>query len=308
VRGPQFSVILPTYNGEATLVRAVESVRSQTDHDWELVAVDDGSTDSSFDLLEEAASNDERIRVFRTSNSGGPARPRNKAIAEARGRALCLLDQDDYWLPEKLELERPLLDQPEVGIVFSDAWIERAGSGRRLYSDVWGRSKRGHVTADLIASNFIPALTAVVPVEVARAIGPLDERLVGVDDYHWWLRITMAGYRVADVTSPLAVYCVSASNLSHDHDVYLSALDKCLRDLARSHPLWRKELLDRREELRRHGFDYFANRLARNGIDGLGAAQVAKKMATLIRTWPEAKRAIASALPPARRPTRREPD
>jgi teichuronic acid biosynthesis glycosyltransferase TuaG len=301
---PQFSVILPTYNGESTLGRAVQSVRSQTDPDWELVAVDDGSTDGSLDILQDAARSDDRVRVFRMANSGGPARPRNRAVAEATGRAICLLDQDDYWLPDKLERQRPLIGRPDVGIVYGDAWIEEVGHERRLYSEVWGKPHNGQVVGELINSNFVPALTAVVPTEVARVIGPLDERFLGVDDYHWWLRIAMSGYRVVSVAAPVSVYCVSDSNLSHDHDLYLGALDQCLKDLGRLHPLWRRSISERREELRRHSFDYFANRLARNGLDGFDAARTAAKVATLTRTWPEAKRAIASAIPPQLRPRR----
>jgi teichuronic acid biosynthesis glycosyltransferase TuaG len=301
-------VILPTYNGQAGLSRALDSVRSQTYPDWELIAVDDGSTDTSFEILREAAGADERIRAFRIENSGGPARPRNKAIAKATGRALCLLDQDDYWLPEKLDLQRPLIEEPDVGIVFGDAWIEQSGLERSLYSDVWGKPHYGRATGALIDSNFIPALTAVVPADVARAIGPLDERLVGVDDYHWWLRIAMAGYRIIGVSAPVSVYCVSDANLSHDHDLYVSALDKCLRDLATLHPLWRKAIASRREDLRRHRFDYYANRLARNGLDGVDALRAAKMVAISTRTWPEAKRAIASAIPPRMRPSRGKPD
>jgi teichuronic acid biosynthesis glycosyltransferase TuaG len=302
--GPRFSVILPIYNGEGSVGRAVDSVRAQSDPDWELVAVDDGSTDSSFEILSDAAARDDRIRVYRISNSGGPARPRNKAIAEARGRSLCLLDQDDYWLPEKLALQRPLLELPGVGIVYGDAWVEKPGTERHLYSELCGQGQSGRVAAELISSNFIPALTAVVPAEVARAVGPLDERLVGVDEYHWWLRISMAGYRVVGLATPVSVYCVTETNLSHDHDLYLSSLDKCLRDLARLHPHWRQAISERREEERRHAFDYFANRLAQDGIAGRRGVRTAIRVAALTRSLPEAKRTVASALPPALRPSR----
>jgi teichuronic acid biosynthesis glycosyltransferase TuaG len=303
VSGPQFSVILPVYNGEAQVSRAVDSVRYQTDSDWEVVAVDDGSTDGSYEILRESAAEDERIRIYRTRNSGGPAHPRNRAIAEARGQNLCFLDQDDYWLPQKLEAQRPLLERPEVGLVYGDAWVDEPGTERRLYSDLWGRALTGQVTAELISSNFVPALTAVVPAPVARAIGPLDERLVGVDDYHWWLRVAMAGYRFEFVADPVAVYCVSTSNLSRDHDLQLDSLELCLRDLSRVHPLWRGALSERRESVRLHAFDYFANRLATNGVLQRRGLHTAVRVARLARGWHEMKRAVASALPPTFSPS-----
>jgi teichuronic acid biosynthesis glycosyltransferase TuaG len=299
---PYFSVILPVYNGAECLDRAIESVKAQTETSWELIAVDDGSTDSSWDTLNELAANDKRVRLYRTQNSGGPGRPRNKAINESRGRAICFLDQDDYWLPEKLKLQRPLVELPGVGIVHGDAWFEEAGIPRRRYSEVWGPIYSGAVTKELIESNFIPAVTAVVPASVARSVGPLDERLIGVDEYHWWLRIAMAGYHVVAVADPVAVHTMSNTNLSWDHDRRLDSLDRCLRDLANSHVLWRDQLLERREKVRVHAFDYFANRLAVRGIVDSGGVATALRVAKLTRTWPETKRFLASAIPPALRP------
>jgi len=81
-----------------------------------------------------------------------------------------------------------------------------------------------------------------------------------------------------------------------------------LRDLARLHPHWRPAISERREEVRLHAFDYFANRLAKNGIAGRDGTRTALRVVALTRKWPEAKRAVASALPPAVRPSRRRTD
>jgi glycosyltransferase involved in cell wall biosynthesis len=302
VTGPNFSVILPVYNGALSVGRAIDSVRAQTETDWEIVAVDDGSKDSSWDILRDASGQDDRIRVFRMTNSGSPARPRNKAISESRGTAICFLDQDDYWLPEKLALQRPMLERPGVGIVHGDAWVEGAENVRRLYSQLWGPAYSGQVAGELIKSNFIPTVTAVVPASVALAVGPLDERLVGVDEYHWWLRIALAGYRVEGVAEPLAVYTMADDTLSTDHDRRIRSLDACFRDLAARHRDWRRPLRARREEERLHAFDYIANRLARHGLTQPGGVSDALRVARLTRSWPEAKRLFASALPPGMRP------
>lgn len=294
---PTFSVILPVFNGTDTLERAIQSVRAQTDSDWELLAVDDGSADGSVDLLAAAARTDERIRVFSIPNSGGPARPRNRAMAEARGRAYCFLDQDDWWLPEKLAAQRPLLERPGAGVVYADAWVHDEGS-QRLYSELWGMPREGYATRALIEGNFIPALTAVVPAAVARAVGPLDERLIGVDDYHWWLRIAMAGHRVEPVRRPLAVYNVTGRNLSCDHDLYIRSLDGCLRDLRQRYPQWREPLDARREQHRLHAFDYYSNRLALAGATHWAAGRAAWSAAIRARSLPEVKRVAVSAVPP----------
>jgi glycosyltransferase involved in cell wall biosynthesis len=307
VTAPQFSVILPVYNGSTVVARAIESVRSQTETDWEIVAVDDGSTDSSWEILSEFPSQDQRIRVYRIPNSGGPARPRNTAIRRARGQVICFLDQDDYWLPEKLALQRPLLERPNVGIVSGDAWIEESGYPRRLYSQTWGPSFTGLVAGELIKSNFIAALTAAVPAKVARLVGPLDERMTGVDEYHWWLRISMAGFRVETVDAAVAVTTVTDQNLSHDHDTRLRALELCIGDLEQSYPRWRKELAQRSEELRLHALDYFANRLSTEGAVSVEGIRTSIRVAHLTRSWPETKRLVASAIPPRFRPDRDRP-
>lgn len=302
VRGPAFSVILPVYNGAGVLGRAIQSVMAQTFEDWEIVIVDDGSTDGSWDVVSGAVRQDARVRAFRTPNSGGPARPRNTAITESRGAHVAFLDQDDFWLPEKLEKQLPLLHETQAGVVYGDAWIESEHEPRKVYSEVWGAGSTGGVTEALVRSNFVPALTAVVPSGVARAVGPLDEHLVGVDDYHWWLRIAMAGYRFYRVAEPVAVYTVSDTNLSRDHDVYLRSLDECLRNLAKTHPEWRGAISERRESVRLHAYDYFANRLAAGGLAQEHGIRTAVRTAFLTRNWSEAKRLITAAIPPRFRP------
>jgi teichuronic acid biosynthesis glycosyltransferase TuaG len=302
---PYFSVLLPVYNGAATVARAIESVRAQEVEDWEILAVDDGSTDTSGELLRDLAREEPRIRVLATSNSGGPARPRNLAMRHASGRVFCLLDQDDYWLPNRLALQRPLLGRPEVGVVYGDAWIEEGWGMRRLYSEVWGAGLTGRVAGQLIASNFIPALTAAVPAAVAGSVGPLDERLVGVDDYHWWLRIVLAGFEVDRVAEPIAVYTVGASNLSHDQGLHLRSLDMCLADVASRHPQWRTELAVRRAALRTHAFDFHANRLASaTPLTSTWSSEIVRS-ARWARSLPEAKRIVAAALPASLRPMKR---
>jgi glycosyltransferase involved in cell wall biosynthesis len=99
---PLFSVILPAYNGERYLREAVESVRAQTCADWELLALDDGSKDSSPAVLEALAANDPRIRVERRQN-GGVAAARNRGLSMARGKYVTFLDQDDLLHPRALE-------------------------------------------------------------------------------------------------------------------------------------------------------------------------------------------------------------
>src|SRR5689334_21002915 len=122
---PRLSVIIATYNREPLLNTAIDSVLSQTYHDYELIIADDGSGDNSADLVTSYAKNGatggERIRYFYQDNQGKSV-ALNRAIEQARGEWVAFLDSDDYWLPEKLERQFRALDQFQgrCGACFTD--------------------------------------------------------------------------------------------------------------------------------------------------------------------------------------------
>lgn len=100
---PLVSVITPVFNAAKFLPETIRSVREQTLFDWEHILADDGSTDSSVEVIRQAEAADPRVRLIDAGNRGGPAKARNEALAAARGRFVAFLDADDLWLPTKLE-------------------------------------------------------------------------------------------------------------------------------------------------------------------------------------------------------------
>jgi len=100
---PQCSVIMPIYNSEQFLEKTLESVLKQTFADFELIAIDDCSSDSSYEILQRMAKEDKRIKIYRNKENSGVANTRNRGIEAAQGKYIALLDSDDLWLPEKLE-------------------------------------------------------------------------------------------------------------------------------------------------------------------------------------------------------------
>jgi GT2 family glycosyltransferase len=116
---PTVSVIIPVYNAAATLRATVASVRAQTLRDWELILVDDGSTDLSFSVATALTRKDPRIRRIAQANAG-PSAARNAGARIARGRYLAFLDADDHWAPKRLEGLAGFLDaKPDAGVAFS---------------------------------------------------------------------------------------------------------------------------------------------------------------------------------------------
>ncbi|MFH1657314.1 MAG: glycosyltransferase family 2 protein [bacterium] len=100
---PKVSVIIPTYNREKLLPRAIQSVLSQTYSNWELIVVDDGSTDNTKEIMEEFQRKDKRIKYIWQENFGGVSKPINTGLKASQGDYIALLEDDDEWLPEKLE-------------------------------------------------------------------------------------------------------------------------------------------------------------------------------------------------------------
>jgi glycosyltransferase involved in cell wall biosynthesis len=173
---PTFSVIIPTFQRPELLVEAVASVVGQTRADWECLVVDDGGG-LAFE------SPDPRVRLVSRPESGGPAAARNTGVAQARGRWLAFLDDDDRYTPRRLELAAAGLARAPVAVCWT-RWFDGTpdwspGPGR-------GRWLMGRVDDEILDSTT-PHLgsTAVA----ADAMVSFDERFRAVEDVEWWLRL-----------------------------------------------------------------------------------------------------------------------
>lgn len=123
------SIITPCYNAARFISQTIESVQKQTYKNWEMIIVDDCSTDNSEQIVKHYSENDKRIRFVKLdSNSGSPAAPRNRAIQEARGSILAFLDADDLWKPDKLEVQLNILLNNNYDIVYSNGEMVDEGN------------------------------------------------------------------------------------------------------------------------------------------------------------------------------------
>jgi glycosyltransferase involved in cell wall biosynthesis len=202
------SVIMPVYNAEAWLPRAIDSVLAQSHDHLELITVDDGSSDRSPGMLDAYAAIDERVRVMRQPSNGGVAAARNAGIAAARGDYVSFLDADDWWHPAKLE--RQLASMRESGALISYASYWRVAEDGRVLSKVIPPPQVNW--QDMLASNFIGNLTGMY----ARRLGDVRFQRIGHEDYVFWLeQVRRAGKAVrVESPEPLAWYLVRERSLS----------------------------------------------------------------------------------------------
>lgn len=208
---PRFSVIVASCNTADFIAAAIESVQAQTVSDWELIVVDDASTDTTPAILQRYADTDARIRpVFLDTNSGA-ARARNKAIERARGRYIAFLDSDDLWYPTKLERQAALFETTAAVLVYSGYQrIDQHGDPLGAAVSVPDRiDYRG-----LLNRTVIATVTAVYDThQVGRVLMPL---LAKRQDYGLWLALLRRGGVARGVDEPLAALRKRPGSLSSD--------------------------------------------------------------------------------------------
>ena len=214
---PRVSVLVPAYNGTAFVGEAIASLGSQTYRDFEAIVVDDGSTDETAALVERLVTADPRIRLIRQANAGTQA-ARNAALALARGEWVALLDQDDVWLPRKLEAQLALADgDRRANLLFTNY---RDWNGTRPLATRYTRQRKfpeGDVAVPLARSCLFQASTVMVPRTLAVELGGFDPELRNAGDWDLWLRLAGRGIHARGTFEPLVLYRVWGGNESRDH-------------------------------------------------------------------------------------------
>ena len=180
------SVVIPVFNRAHTLRRAIDSVRMQDVAAWELIVVDDGSTDPSVSLVQSYG--DPRIRLLRHETNRGAAAARNTGVQAARGRYIAFLDSDDEWLPGKLRTQLDALEgRPEAPQALCTGFLlHREKTGRR--SKRWPQADGTWFETMLDGCYVSPGSTLMVRRDCFTAVGPLDETLPRLEDWDWLLR------------------------------------------------------------------------------------------------------------------------
>ncbi len=288
------SVIMPAYNVAPYVGAAVESACAQTFGDLEVLVVDDGSTDATAEIVAAISRRDPRVRLLRKSN-GGISTARNLALNAATGRYLALLDSDDTWDPEYLEAQVALLDgRPEVAVVTGNARF----LGSRLDGQParpWPDPRPEPDLSSILADEESIFIMSIFRCEVFERIGGFDESMRTNEDYDYWLRAAIAGFRFARNDRPLGHYRRRDDSLSATEERMVRGILRVYRKTAPS-------LADRPHERRilERQIDKFEVQLLRLEIGAAIAAsdlaRAAERLDVLHTRRPNLSIALARAM------------
>ncbi|WP_310556211.1 glycosyltransferase family A protein [Flavobacterium sp.] len=234
------SIIIPTYKRTDYLKLTLQSVLNQTFQSFEIIVVDDGSpTDENEKICSQYA----KIKYIKIKNSGGPAKPRNIGIKAAKGKYIAFVDDDDIWLPTKLEKQVAILEQnPDFGLVHSCCeLIDEKGITK---NEIIGRPgtpdvKHGDVSMRMMGNWTVMMPTPLVRKEVLDKVGFFNEEMPPAgEDVEYWTR-TSFYTKFYYLVEPLVQYRVHSNNISNEKAKYLQL------------PLYLKFVLKQQLELKR---------------------------------------------------------
>lgn len=213
---PAISVVLPVYNAEAYVREAVGSILAQSFTDFELIAINDGSTDDSGAILRELATHDARIILIEQPNEGA-ASARNKALEMARAELIALMDADDVSIPERFALQHAhMVQEPKLAVLGSFIRVmDKAGNIIRLGEyPLTPKAAARHVERRCPVAN--PAV--MMRRDAVLQAGDYRKAFSSyAEDYDLWLRMNDLGYAIANLAQPLLNYRWHDANVSQVH-------------------------------------------------------------------------------------------
>lgn len=226
---PQVSVVIPVYNGEQTIKRALDSVFAQTFPGLEVIVVDDASADRTADII---AQYGDRLTIIRSTENQGAGAARNKGIVAAKGRWVAFLDSDDAWKPDKLARQVELLDRSSKPVAACATGYNIEKNGRRfaVALNLTPQQFRNDIP---FGCTISPGSTLMVERGVFSTIGGFDEALKRLEDWDWLLRFSER-YDMVFLPEALADIYLTWIKPSNGHDTTERVLDG-IRRMRRKH-------------------------------------------------------------------------
>ena len=213
------SVIMPAYNAEAFIRQAIESVIKQTYLNWELIVVDDGSTDSTAEIVKGFARNNKKVKYLYQPN-GGQGKARNLAISNSKGGYIAFLDADDMWTKDKLAIQSHILSkEKDVDLVFSQGYNVIDGAISEFdvqIKTVWDIAS----LPEFLKQNQIPILSVLAKRSAllkARNFTE-DAGIQNAEDYHLWLKMLLTGSKFKSIQNRLFYYRVHPAQATYQEN------------------------------------------------------------------------------------------
>lgn len=202
------SIITPIYNSEAFIGDTIESVLLQTFQDWEMIIVDDCSSDNSVEIIKFYSKKDSRIKLVKLEKNSGAAVARNTAISRAQGRYIAFLDADDLWLPSKLERQIDFMCNNNLAFTYSSYYlVDKNEKTIGLFT-----TKENITYASMLKTCSVGCLTAIYDIEkLGKIYMPLISKR---QDYGLWLKILRRISSTKGINEPLASYRILSDSLS----------------------------------------------------------------------------------------------
>ena len=199
VDSPKVSVIVPTYNRADRLERALNSIVSQTYQDFELIVVDDGSTDKTYQLMKSFP----KAQYFYIKKNSGVSKARNVGLAFAKGELICFLDSDDLWKEKKIQIQSLWLENnKDSQICYTDEiWVR---NGVRVNPMNRHRKYSGDIFRHCLGLCIVSPSSVMIRAKLFDEIGNFDESLPACEDYDLWLRIA-SKYAFHFIEEPLII-------------------------------------------------------------------------------------------------------
>ncbi|PSB10599.1 glycosyl transferase family A [Pleurocapsa sp. CCALA 161] len=278
---PTISVVIPTYNSETTIQETIESVQKQTFSDFEIIVIDDGSQDGTIELVKSLVKLEPRLKIFCYENAG-VAVARNRGIELAQGEFISLLDADDLWTPDKLELQlKALKDHPQAGVAYS--WTNPIDEqGKILFlgtRPIW----EGNVYGKLLQTNFLSnGSNILVRREAIESICGFPTDFPVASDWDFYLKLA---FKCSFVVVPQyqILYRQRSNSMSSNIEVLMQ--ENCAV-LEKAYYIAPAELKSSRNKNLSNLYFYFAELYLKRSKDVKSINQVGRNLWISIRFYP----------------------
>ncbi|MBK6935111.1 MAG: glycosyltransferase family 2 protein [Bacteroidales bacterium] len=221
---PKVSIILPTYNRAYIIEKGINSLLNQTYQDFEIIIVDDGSTDNTEEIIKKLQEKDKRIKYIKLKTNKGAATARNIGIKAARGEYIAFQDSDDEWMHEKLEKQVKVLDTSSKEVVVYTGFWKLECNKKTYIPNKNISNKEGNIHKELLKVNLIGTPSILLYKQSLEKIGAFDENLPRLQDWDLSIRLSEF-YEFILIDEPLFIAHILPDSISTNDEAHILAMN-----------------------------------------------------------------------------------